>query len=553
MDFSFGWLGLSVLVAAAPACLIPALWLMVRFVNQQLRRTHVTATSLEAIERLSRTDHIIAQIQGVLTTGHATVQQVLIGRTEYASSEAGKLVTSTGKKLDRSTMNELEPFFVASAFAGDHPALHTLGTTTSTLDAWASKQPFVRTVGDSRIYEQAGRLVAYLQAPVEVALVASNEIWDHGHVRKLGARDRTILHTFAVTAANQGHHTVVLGYKLLPKTADAETLTGKDVAEGFTLLGAISLNDPLRATTPAAVRAAEHAGIATTLVSAYPTIALAIATKAGFTNHFKVTAPGRQRRTPTTLLTNRDFKHTVDAIRMGRQAMMNVFLAIRIALVAASGKLMLAIVGIVLYSLYRVAPPLNVPQLLLIELALILPLATLAYDHSHHQLMRQPPRKLNTPFAAPRSFLGLIGFGITAASISLAGYAFFFWQHNLSPRFLDPNLPMQHQAATLACLTLIMCIYAHLLFERSNHHKTFFTEYLSKNRQLLTAFGISLTGFALITHSSLQSSLHLASLSTSDWAVAVFGGGLYSCFRLVQRYTRLHTREALLKLHLTDN
>jgi Ca2+-transporting ATPase len=219
-----------------------------------------------------------------------------------------------------------------------------------------------------------------------------------------------------------------------------------------------------------------------------------------------------------------------------------------------AAELFVVLVGLATLALFHVAPSITAIQILAIDVvAQILPITALGWDKAQSKLMHEKPRNLHDHIINRTAIGGFIGFGALAGVLAYANFLLFFARHHLSPRFLDPTLPLYHQATTLTYLTLVLCLYVYLLFERSDRHERFFTSYLWSNRKLLIAFGVS---FALITNVIynpwLQPYLGSASLNVTDWLTALLCGGLYMAFRLLQRHTRKHTRQAILGGHHPD-
>ena len=75
--------------------------------------------------------------------------------------------------------------------------------------------------------------------------------------------------------------------------------------------------------------------------------------------------------------------------------------------------------------------------------------------------------------------------------VGMVLFLLFFARHHLSPVHLSTFNPLYSEATTLTYLTLVLCLYVYLLFERSDVHEKFFTGYLLSNTKLLIAFAVS--------------------------------------------------------------
>lgn len=211
--------------------------------------------------------------------------------------------------------------------------------------------------------------------------------------------------------------------------------------------------------------------------------------------------------------------------------------AIRTNLTSGSSQLALVVLGVAGLAAYHLPPAITFMQIIALDLLLCAPIAALAYEKNYLKLNKI---RWQTPVA----------FGILAALIGFANYLFFFARHNLSPFYIDPGLPMYHQATSLTLLTILFCVLAYLLFERADHHEQFFTEHLHSNDKLLQGFGLSLVLLAAIIYLPwLQPIFSTAPLDIVDWASALLAACVYALLRLLQRHTRKHSRHAVLKLH----
>lgn len=189
-------------------------------------------------------------------------------------------------------------------------------------------------------------------------------------------------------------------------------------------------------------------------------------------------------------------------------------------------------------------------QLLLINsVILVLPLAALISDKPLAGLLKLRPLNLSNHLVKPPTLRRLIGFGVIAGFIVYANYLLFYVREQLSPQYIDPANPIYLQATTLSLLTLLLCIFSFVLFERADRQERFFTPNLWSNKKLLLAFCISiLISLFVIYNPLLQKLFKTESLSFGDWFSALLFTALYALYRLLQRHTRKHSRKAVLKL-----
>ncbi len=251
------------------------------------------------------------------------------------------------------------------------------------------------------------------------------------------------------------------------------------------------------------------------------------------------------------VLLDDSFSTLVSAIEQGRLTFRNIKKAARCVMTANAGELSTVLLGLGGLALFHIAPAIVPLQILAIDIvAQVLPITALGWDKAQHKLMREKPRDLHDHIINGPAIGGFVGFGFLAAALAYGNYLLFFARHDLSPRFLDPNLPLYHQATTLTYLTLALCLSVYLMFERADAHEKFFTSYLWSNKKLLAAFATSLFLICtLIYNPMIQPYFHAGPLSAVDWLTALACAALYMGFRLIQRHTRKHSRPAVLRLH----
>jgi magnesium-transporting ATPase (P-type) len=166
--------------------------------------------------------------------------------------------------------------------------------------------------------------------------------------------------------------------------------------------------------------------------------------------------------------------------------------------------------------------------------------------------MREKPRNLRDHIINSRAISGFIGFGALAAALSYINFMFFFMRHHLRAAYIATTNPLYMQATTLTYLTLVLCLYIYLLFERADAHEKFFTSYLWSNKKLLIAFAVSFVLIANIIYNPwVQPYFSSGSLGIVDWLTAIGFAVIYMLIRLIQRHTRKHTRQAVTELHHT--
>lgn len=251
------------------------------------------------------------------------------------------------------------------------------------------------------------------------------------------------------------------------------------------------------------------------------------------------------------VLLDDSFDTLIGAVKEGRTTFQNIKKAARCAMTDNAAELFTVLLGLAALSVFHVAPAITAIEILAIDVvAQILPITALGWDKAQGKLMHNKPRNLQDHIINRTAVAGFIGFGALASGLSYLNYLLFFARHHLSPLYLDPTLPLYHQATTLTYLTLVLCLYVYLMFERSDAHEKFFTNYLWSNPRLLIAFGMSFILIGNIIYNPwISPYFGTESLGFVDWLTAFLAAGIYMSIRLLQRHTRKHTRKAILQLH----
>jgi Ca2+-transporting ATPase len=239
------------------------------------------------------------------------------------------------------------------------------------------------------------------------------------------------------------------------------------------------------------------------------------------------------------VLLDDSFDTLVGAIAEGRLTFQNIKKAARCALTDNAGELFTVLIGLAALSLFKVAPAITAIQILAIDVvAQILPITALGWDSAQANLMEEKPRNLKDHIVNKSSITGFIGFGLMASILAYANYLLFFARRHLSSIHINQSHTVYHQATTLTYLSLVLCLYVYLLFERSDKHEKFFTSYLVNNKKLLLAFAASFFLIANIIYNPwVQPYFSSGSLSIIDWLTALGCATVYGLVRLFLKRT----------------
>lgn len=237
------------------------------------------------------------------------------------------------------------------------------------------------------------------------------------------------------------------------------------------------------------------------------------------------------------VLLDDSFDTLVGAVEQGRLTFKNIKKAARCAMTDNAGELFTVLIGLATLSLFHIAPAITAIQILAIDVvAQILPITALGWDAAQSNLMHEKPRSLKDHIVNAPSVIGFICYGAMASALAYLNYLIFFARHHLSPAHFNQSSVFYHQATTLTYLTLVLCLYIYLIFERNDVHQRFFTRYLWDNKMLLLAFAASFFLIANIIYNPwFQPYFGSGSLRFVDWLSAFACAGIYLVVRLIGR------------------
>jgi len=282
----------------------------------KLSRAKALVKKLSAVETLGATHVICTDKTGTLTKNEMTVQELLIGTTPYTVTGTGYepsgKIFKEGKELEATQVAHLLEFFRVGMFASnarlltpdsDHSHWRVLGDPTEAAlmtlaakvgldhESESAEMPEIRelTFDSARKRMTSIRAmrnsdtgaIAYVKGAPENVLERSTHIMINGVVRPLTQPDRDAFLAIHTERAKRALRNLAFATRSL-SLREAKSGTMEGVESKLTLLGMVSMIDPIRDAVPAAMRAAQAAHIKVNIVTGdFALTAEAIARQAG--------------------------------------------------------------------------------------------------------------------------------------------------------------------------------------------------------------------------------------------------------------------------------
>ncbi|MEO6760961.1 MAG: cation-transporting P-type ATPase [Candidatus Saccharimonadales bacterium] len=284
----------------------------------QLVSRKLRITRLSAIDTLGATDVLISRKSRLLTTGRPSANQLLIGKTKYEVDGLGYdpkgNITEAGKNLSESDLAKISLLLEAGALASDaniippnidHTDWHAEGDATdaafitlaqkaglSPTDLQQEFPPIRDYIFDasrqnaSTIRTRGNELNLFIKGSPSHLLADCTQLWDHGLIRKLSAKDRQLYTDYYEAHSAKAERVIAVAYRVLPTNFDPQKTTADETEKDLILLGLVVLSDPLRRDVPAAMADARKAQVNVALLTSdYPFSARALAVQASLVEH----------------------------------------------------------------------------------------------------------------------------------------------------------------------------------------------------------------------------------------------------------------------------
>lgn len=287
-------------IALLPNGLNTALYAQLSHAVGRMGRGRVLVKKPSAADTLGAVDILLLDKTGLLTHDTMTANELVVGRSGYRVSgegyEAkGAVLGRTGRPLARTKLDDLQLFFEAAVCASNarvlppdatHARWHVEGDATEgaliTLARKAGFEPSEIASRLSEVYQLPfdavhKRVVSvrfdgrdtwvFVKGAPEAILPLTTRLWDHGHTRKMSPADHNFFSSYHEAQTNDANRTLAVAYRKLTGAIEPNELRRKILEQDLTLLGVVSVHDPLRTNIPAALAAAKNAGVKLSLIT----------------------------------------------------------------------------------------------------------------------------------------------------------------------------------------------------------------------------------------------------------------------------------------------
>lgn len=551
----------AVIIASLPISIFTILYLIFKKPSQKLN----IKNSLNNVD-IGSVEYIVGEFNNNFIKKILKINEIYIGKDKYTAKYSENnidLINSKTGKANSKQLESLQLFFRACSTNKDLIPLSIkhLSQSEKTND------------------------MDYKVDDAEKILITCKEIWDHGHIRKLTSKDRLFLHQFINSANIAGNETLGLCYRektskdlvllgvvslrlsLDKKEADAIYKADKghiklilftDVVQNKaeTLAKLLGLNKLISQNDVAKLTDAKlYAEVSKGVVG----FRLNDNTKNRIVNvlndrkKFVLTTTYSKSSVQNNAdinLRRPDFTALIDILMQGRTNQNNINIILRSVIATCFACLSTVVLGVITISVYKIAPVVTTPFIVLIALLLILPLAAIIKDRPIDDFYRQRPKDPEKQIFNFSSFVGLAGFGLITAFLSYASYLLYFQRIAISPvNLTDFSVPLYHQATTQAFLVLYICSILYIFFERADSHKSVYSQFIWSNGKFLAASIMSTIILIVLAYTRIgHTAFQLTTPNLADWFVALGCGVVYIVVRQIQRYTRKHTRKAIIEL-----
>jgi len=262
-----------------------------------------------------------------------------------------------------------------------------------------------------------------------------------------------------------------------------------------------------------------------------------------------VTGTDVAKQAAEIVLLDDSFHTLVGTVQQGRIIFQNIHKGALSAFTSNAAELVVNLLSLAAATLFHVPLAISVMLILAIDLiAELFPIAALGGDKADRDLMLEAPRDPKDHILNRWSILDLTWCGALIGGFAFANYLWFFARSHADPRAVGVNSSLHLKAMALTYLTIVLCQLANILQRRSQ--QGLFTRYQFHNKSLWIAMGFSLFCVLNIIYNPWVAPYFKAGpLSIVDWLYALAAMALFIAIREFHRYSKKHSRQAVLALH----
>ncbi len=317
--------GVSLAVAVVPEGLPAVVTITLALGIKAMVRQKALLRRLQAAETLGAATVICTDKTGTITKNEMTVKEIWLAHeklhlTGTGYDPAGHFERN-GKRHDYKQDKPLQLFLKTGLLCNhatlqkEHDRWKIIGEPTeaalivAAYKAWMSKDDKVRVVSEfsfnserkrmSVVYEEDGKLIAYVKGAPEVILERATQIQEGETIRPLDAAYRAKITRVYEGMAEKGLRTLALAYRELPEKI---SLDAESVEKELVFLGIAGIIDPPHEEVPDAIEATASAGVKVIMITGdNPKTARAIAAEVGLFVDEALTASELEKMDDATL------------------------------------------------------------------------------------------------------------------------------------------------------------------------------------------------------------------------------------------------------------
>lgn len=249
------------------------------------------------------------------------------------------------------------------------------------------------------------------------------------------------------------------------------------------------------------------------------------------------------------VLLDDSFSTLVRTVQEGRVIFQNIKKATICSFTGNGAELIVNLISLGFATALGVPLALTVIQILAIDvIAELFPIAALGGDKADREVMAEKPRDPNQHILNKRSIVDILWRGILIGGFAYANYYWFFLRNNVDPQSVVAGSEIHMSAMSLTYLTLMLCLLANILMQRSE--KGLFTTYQFHNKSLWIAMCLSLFSIVNIIYNPwIAPYFNSAPIDAIDWVYAFVAAALFVAIREFQRWSnKHHSRSAVIAL-----